>query len=518
MVVHAAVAGLMALFLVFAGGTAGAADTAVRAIVLTGDSLTVADIVDIAEGRATIEISPEGVERVRQARAVVDHYIEQGLPAYGITTMYGADFQTTLPPETMKRFGRINIIQESTRVGDGSLPLVDPGTMRAAWALLVNSYARGYSGASPELAALLVERVNSGRVPDDVEYGNSMGDADLTANAQAAMSLLAEPGFELKAGEATNLLTHNFITVALAAQVVARADALLRSQETALALTIEGFRANLGPLRTIGSRQDSTGSQEAVRADLQALLAGSRLWEPGGPRQLQDFLSLRDGIHMLAALRLELDQFVPVLESFANSNHGSPVVLVETRELVSVPDYDTTQVTLGMDSLRAALGLVAAGSNSRGLKMVSFPFIDLPSGLVAGDPDAFDGLYTRNITYTMTSLERAALRATAPVLLLTESYMAEGDEDYSPAFPDSVLMARDLVGLVEKVTALEALLGSVALERRLRSGAMTPDDVPAALREVRAGLIERSPLTISVDARYDLAPLLAYYRAQFQHQ
>ena len=47
-----------------------------------------------------------------------------------------------------------------------------------------------------------------------------MGDADLTANAQAAMSLLADPDFELKAGEATNLLTHNFIGVALAAQVV----------------------------------------------------------------------------------------------------------------------------------------------------------------------------------------------------------------------------------------------------------------------------------------------------------
>ena len=52
--------------------------------------------------------------------------------------------------------------------------------------------------------------------------------------------------------------------------------------------------------------------------------------------------------------------------------------------------------------------LLAIGSNSRALKMISHPFIDLPSGLVAGDPDAFDGIYTRNITYTMTSLERRA--------------------------------------------------------------------------------------------------------------
>ena len=487
-----------------------------RTVVLTGDSMTIADIVDIAERRAMIEVSNDGMERIRAARAVVDHFIETGLPAYGITTMYGADFQTTLPPDAMRRFGRINIIQEATRVGDGSVPVVDPGTMRAAWALLANSYARGFSGASADLVATLVDRVNTNRVPDGVEYGNSMGDADLTANAQAAMSLLADPAFELKAGEATNLLTHNFIGAALAAQLVQRAEALLRGQQTALALSIEGFRANLSPLAEIGSRKDSSGSQQLVRRDLRALLDGSRLWQPGGPRQLQDFLSLRDGVHTLATLRLELDRFVPLIESFANSNQGSPVVVVDKQELISVPDFDTSQLTVGLDGLRQALGLVVIGSNSRGLKLLSHPFTDLPSGLVAGDPDAFDGIYTRNITYTMTSLERAALIDTAPTLGLTESYMAEGDEDYSPAFPNSVLMAWKLIELVQKVSTLEALIGSVAIERRVRLGELTIDDISPALRQVQSDIIQRSPLAIPIDQQYDLAPLFEYYAARFR--
>ena len=67
------------------------------------------------------------------------------------------------------------------------------------------------------------------------------------------------------------------------------------------------------------------------------------------------------------------------------------------------------------------------------------------------DPNAFDGIYTRNITYLMTSLERAARLETTPVLNLTESYMAEGDEDYSPAFPNSVLMADALLTRAEQV-------------------------------------------------------------------
>ena len=169
-----------------------------RVVVLARDHLIIADIVDIAEGRANVEMSADGMARVRSARAVIEHYIDQGLPAYGIATMYGADFQTALPPAAMRRFGRINIIQESTRVGDGT------------WALLVNSFARGFSGASPDLVATLVDRVSAHAVPENLEYGNSMGVADLTANAQAATSLLQTPGFDLKPGEATNLLTHNF--------------------------------------------------------------------------------------------------------------------------------------------------------------------------------------------------------------------------------------------------------------------------------------------------------------------
>jgi histidine ammonia-lyase len=290
----------------------------------------------------------------------------------------------------------------------------------------------------------------------------------------------------------------------------------LRAQETSLALTIEGFRANPGPLRELGSRQDSSGSQQAVRAAVGALLEGSRLWQPGGPRQLQDFLSLRDGIHALAALRLQLDQVETILKSYANSNHGSPVIDVATMELISVPDFDTTQITLAMDGLRQVIGLIAIASNARALKMVSHPFIDLPSGLVAGDPDAFDGIYTRNITYIMTSLERAALMKTAPVLGLTASYMAEGDEDYSPAFPSSVLMARDLVDLVDRVSTLEALIASVAIERRVRSGAVSLNDIPATLRDVQKNVIQRSPLAIPVDEQYDLGPLFDFYISRFR--
>jgi histidine ammonia-lyase len=325
------------------------------------------------------------------------------------------------------------------------------------------------------------------------------------------MSLLADPSFRMKPGEATNLLTHNFISVALAAEVVERAKALLAAGETSLALSMEGFRANLGPLSQAESRQDALGSRRAVRDALRRLLAGSLLWKPNGPRQLQDFLSLRDGVENLATLRLAIDQYTPVLEAFANSNQGSPVVDVKGRTLTSVPDYDTTQVTLGMDTLRQALGLVVVASNSRGLKVLSHPFTDLPSGLSSPDPLKSDGIYTRNITYIMTSLERAALLQTQTIVPLTESYVAEGDEDYSPAFPNSVLMAENLAVHAGQVITLEGLIGSAAVQRRIALKQLTIDDVPPALRGLQRGIIKRSPFAIPITRQYDLGPLLAYY-------
>jgi len=69
------------------GQVAGAPVAATRVVVLTGDRVTITDIVDIAEGRASIAVSTDGMERIRSARGVIDHYIDQGLPAYGITTM-----------------------------------------------------------------------------------------------------------------------------------------------------------------------------------------------------------------------------------------------------------------------------------------------------------------------------------------------------------------------------------------------------------------------------------------------
>jgi len=487
-------------------------------IALTGNDLTLDEVVKIAENKADIAISPEGMQRIEAANNVIQQYVDKKIPAYGINTMYGQDWDVTLPVPEIKRINRINLVQEATKLGDGSEPFIDPGIVRAAWALLVNSFAKGFSGASPGLAKEIVRRVNSNDIPKDIEYGGSMGAADLVMNAKLAVSLYKKPGFEVGPGEATTLLTHNFLSIAKAIVIANRFEGLLARAKVALALAMEGFRANPSPISKPAMRSATLASKRKVQSDMQFLLKGSKLWgnKAKGPRRLQDFLSLRTSSDLLAAVGTSLQRLKETLHAYSNALQVSPMVDVETGRILSVTEWDTTQLTLDMHQFRQTLGLMAQQNNSRTLKVISRPYSDLQSGFASKDALKFDGLYTRNITYWATSLMRDAVQNSHPITVMTPSFVAEGDEDYSPPFPNSVALADRLVDRLGKIITIEALIGSFAIERRLQSGELTEEDIPEPLRIVQRNIIKRSSMQIPIDEVYSFAPLLKYFLEEYQ--
>ena len=486
-------------------------------ILLNGSDLTLSAVARIAENQADVAISPQGIARIKAARKVIDHYVDNNIPAYGVNTMYGQDVDVALSQDEIERWNRTNVFQEATDIGDGSRPFLKPSVIRAAWALLVNSYAKGFSGVSIELAETLVERVNTNRIPENIEDGGSVGDADLIMNNKLTVSLYDTPGFKLGAGEATALMTHSFISIARAALVAQRFQALLAKSKVALALVMEGYRANPSPISPVAMKTATTANKRDVQREMQSLLRGSKLWsalgEKGAPRELQDFLSLRVATDVLAAVETSIGRLEGTLVEYMNAAPLSPMVDIQTNSMLSVTEWDPTQLTLDMDQFRQAMAFMAIAVESRSLKALGRPFSDLPSGLVSGDPTKFDGLYTRNIPYWMTSLVREVLANANPVTTLTASYQAEGHEDFSAAFPDSVAMAEVQLDRLEKMVALEALIGSYAIERRFEAGQLVELDLPEPLRALQQGIVARSPLHIEVGARYSLAELLEQIQA-----
>ncbi len=103
------------LVLVTASLTTAAANDR-NVVLLNGQDLTLDEIVLIAAGEADISIAPDGMTRIKAAHQVIQHYVDNKIPAYGINTMYGQDFGVTLPQSEIKRINRINLIQEATKI------------------------------------------------------------------------------------------------------------------------------------------------------------------------------------------------------------------------------------------------------------------------------------------------------------------------------------------------------------------------------------------------------------------
>ena len=502
----------LAIFLVLlAAGLTTATANDRDIVMLNGHDLTLDDVVRIAEGEADIAIAPDGMARIKAAHDVIQHYVDGNIPAYGINTMYGQDVAVTVSQSKIKWFNRINVFQEATTVGDDSRSYLKPSAIRAAWACLVNSYAKGFSGASQELAAEIVRRVNANEIPAKIEDSGSMGDADLNMNNALAVSLYEMPGFEIGAGEATNLMTHNCISIARAGLAVKRFEGALARSKVSLALAMEGYRANPSPIAESSSKAATLASKRKIQMEMRYLLTGSLLWEKNGPRHLQDFLSLRTSSDQLAAIETSVRRNKETITAYLNALQVSPMIDVEANKIMSATEWDTTQLTLDLDHFRQALGLMALAINARTLKVISRPFTDLPSGFASEDATLQDGLYTRNITYLATSLSREAVRYSQPVTNMSISFVAEGHEDYSSPFPDSVELAERLVDRLEKIITIEALVGSFAIMRRIESGEMSIDNLPEPLREVYKQIIARSPQKLKVDASFTFAPLLDYF-------
>lgn len=86
-------------------------------ILLDGRSLTVGTLSLAAEGSVTVEIAPEGLKRMADARALVDHAIEHRIPVYGVTTGLGARATEALDDETPAEFSLQTIKGRAHAIG-----------------------------------------------------------------------------------------------------------------------------------------------------------------------------------------------------------------------------------------------------------------------------------------------------------------------------------------------------------------------------------------------------------------
>jgi histidine ammonia-lyase len=450
-------------------------------VVLDGVSLSLEQVIAVARDEARVTLAPAALDRMRRSRHVLEQAGAEGAPIYGFSTGAGALKRVAVDVQDVHRFNRLLVM--NCRVGMGQ-PASDE-VVRGTLLRLANNFARSTAGVRPELAELAVRALNE-HWPMTVRTLGSVGQADLAPMGDVATALIEKDGFELEAGEGMALVDNNSFSTAIAALAVADCTRLAEALDVAGALDMEAFVANPSILHAVLRERPYLGLQTTA-ARLRQLLTGSRLWQPGVPRNLQDPLTFRCLPQIHGALRDALDYTRGQLDVELNAAQNNPLVDPEDERVVSVGCFDALPLAAALDFLRIALAPVLTSANERVMKLLHAGFSGLSPGLAAR-PDLGDDGFTEFGVAGQAIAAEARLLAAPVSFELTSSTQAEGIEDRMTMAPLAARRLAEMVSLGRRIVAIELVVAARAVDLRasgpLGSGTATAhqlvrDRVPA---------------------------------------
>jgi histidine ammonia-lyase len=394
-------------------------------------------------------------------------------------------------------------------------------TARAALAVLLNGYARGYSGVRPVLCEAQLGRANAGVAPD-VRYGSSVGASDIVAMSQLALPLVGRasdghdaagtaslpPLDRLAAKEAMSLLNNNALTLAAGALALADAKRLLDALDLVAALSLEGFRGNPGAWSALVERAHPQPGHIVSGRALRRLLEDSVLWRADGPRLLQDPLSLRCVPQINGAAHATLAWAWSVWERELNVVADNPLVDSAGDAVASHGSMETTLLSVSLDALRLAVAKAVEASGERVHKLQWPSFSGLPTGLAA-EGGAIGGVQFLNLGHIAAAKVAATKIAAQPVTPHYRGQVCDGVEDVGGMAPFAVEETERQLDAAWSAVATEAAVAAWAIARR----DLPVDGLGRGLRDPYLALRPLLPIGSEGETPFDLAPIEAWLRA-----
>lgn len=450
-----------------------------KPILLSGEKLTIDQLIQVARHRVSVALTNECKLRISGARQIIEKALEHAEAIYGLNTDLGPLKRVRIQHHEQEEFQTRTVAVHSFPFGAE----LDVVSVRAMILSRINGIAKGGAGVRVELAEKLIELLNKGVHPI-VVAGNSVGESDLSEMAQIALVLVgmgeAEyAGKRLKGAEALyragisplklapkealSLISANGFTLGLGSLAIADAKTLAQTFDLSAALALEGFGANLSTLAPASSRLKAHPGHQAVCAHLRELLDGSQLWKKGAARNLQDPLSFRCIPQVHGALNEALTRLTESMEIELNAASDNPLVDSDSETVVSVGNFDITNLAIGFDTLRIAMTHVINLANERVQKQLWSQFSGLSTGLERADLPLSRLI---PLSRSIAALAAQAQSLAAPASLSCKAQIGEGIEDHASAAPLAVTKTMELIEVAQKVVCLELLISAAAVDLR----------------------------------------------------
>lgn len=490
-------------------------------LTLTGEPLSIQQVVDVARDRATVTVGEKVAARMAPARALVEDAIARGEIVYGITTGFGALAQVHIEPERAVELQ--HAIVRSHAAGAG--PAIDEEIVRGMMLLRARTLSAGHAGARPVLVERIAEVLNAGITPVVPAHGSVGASGDLAPLAHCALALIGEgeatvdgarmpaaralagAGIEplrLAAKEGLALVNGTEGMLAMLALAVRDIALLLSTADVVCALSVQALlatdRAYAEELHMLRQQPGQIRSARLIRtvAGDSPIIASHRT----AGHAVQDAYSLRCAPQVHGACRSTAQHAMRVAEAELASEVDNPVVLHERGAVESAGNFHGEPLAFALDFLAIAAAELASISERRTDRMLDPAHSNgLPAFLVP-DPGVNSGFMLAQ--YTQAAMVSECKRLAVPASV--DSIPTSGTtEDHVSMGWDAGMKLRHALFNARTVIAVEAMCAAQAIDLRapLRPSVATRAVVDAI--RARVPHLDRDrPLAPDIEAVTDL--------------
>lgn len=449
------------------------------AFVLDGRSLHIEDVVAIARNRHPVTLHPEAVERINRCRDLLERKIRAREIMYGVNTGIGELSEVVLTPEQVEKYQKYLLYSHAAGCGE---PCSEEN-VRAAMLSRLNTHCWGHSGIRLEIVNTQVEMLNRGVTPVVCQKGSVGACGDLSPMAQMAITMMGEgevfyqgrrlPAKDglVEAGIAPVIFRErdglaaingsNFIC-GIGCLELYDAEHWLKTQEVALAMTLEALNANMKAYDArIHLVRGYPGAQECAER-IRNLTEGSELLKLPG-KKVQDAYSLRSSPQVIGAAREAFKWVRYMLEIELNHAADNPTFFPDEELVLNGANFQGTPMAFALELLGMSVTTVAALSERR-LNRLMNPHLSmgLPAFLTKG-AGMFSGLMLSQYTAGALVCENRVLSHPAA----TGSIPAAADqEDFVSMGMTTAIKTRQIIENAWYVVAIELMAAAQAFDFR----------------------------------------------------
>jgi len=489
-----------------------------KPVELDGNSLTLADVIDVARNSRSAVLHPSAVSRMAKSRALVEKWVAEGAenPIYGINTGFGSNQDKAVAMKQVEQLQTNIILSHAAGVGNVAAEEV----VMTMILLRANALAKGYSGIRVEVVERLLDMLNARVCPVVPEKGSVGSSGDLAPLAHMVLPLIGHgeafwqgerlPGAEamkkahletvtLKAKEGLALTNGTQFMTAIGVLTLMDAEDITKIADIAGAMSVEAMKGKSDAFIGDVHQLRAFKGQIDCAANIRKLIVDSKLVDTvdaDTQKKRQDAYSLRCMPQVHGASRQAVAFVRSMLEIEINSATDNPLIIPQETSptgnaadrSVSAGNFHGQPMGLSLDFLTLALAELGNISERRVARLMNeHENYGLPGYLIES-PGLNSGMMIAQYT-------AAALVSENKVLI----HPASGDsiptsanqEDHNSMGSIAARQAREVLQNIQQVMAIEILCAAQAIGLRMSKGQNPGVGSMAAYELIRKHVAQR---------------------------